>query len=138
MYLFDTDVLGNLTRKKPSESLIRRLAETFQEDCFTSSITLAEIYYGIHKRPDRNPVLAILEEKVFPLFAVLDFDASSARTYGEIRAHLEKQGQTRDDLDLQIAAIAVQHRLTLVTGNVKHFKDIPGLTVENWFEPAKS
>jgi len=138
MYLFDSDVLGNLTRKKPSESLIRRLAETFQEDCFTSSITLAEIYYGIHKRPDRKPVLAILEERVFPLFAVLDFDETSARTYGEIRAHLERQGQTRDDLDLQIAAIAVQHRLTLVTGNVKHFRGVPGLIVENWLDSEKS
>ncbi|MBM3295764.1 MAG: type II toxin-antitoxin system VapC family toxin [Candidatus Aminicenantes bacterium] len=132
MFLFDTDVLSNLTRKRPAQSLLAKLARTHQEDCFTSSITLAEIYYGLQKWPDRKEIVARLEEKVFPLFVVFDFDESSAKCYGEIRAHLERKGQTRDDLDLQIAAIALQHRLTLVTGNVKHFRGIPGLVVENW------
>ena len=41
----------------------------------------------------------------------------------------------RFEPDLQIAAIALRHRLTVVTGNIRHFAGIPGLKVENWLAP---
>jgi hypothetical protein len=58
----------------------------------------------------------------------------SARRFGRLKASLEARGQPRSEPDLRIAAIALQHRMTIVTGNARHFAGIPGLAVENWLE----
>jgi predicted nucleic acid-binding protein len=136
MFLFDTDILSTLAKKKRPEVLIDRLRSTPRPEQHTSAITVGEIYAGIYKAEIRSGLLRFYEERVFPQLTVLDYDCGSARIFGWIKSALEKQGHPRSDLDLQIAAIAVQHRLTLVTENVKHFRGIPGLTVENWLEPA--
>jgi tRNA(fMet)-specific endonuclease VapC len=57
---------------------------------------------------------------------------ASARIFGRIKTDLERRGITRFEPDLQIASIALAHKLTLVTGNVRHYAGIPGLQVENW------
>lgn len=56
------------------------------------------------------------------------------RKYGEIRWRLEKQGFRIGDMDMFIAATALEEDVTLVTGNVKHFERIPGLKIENWID----
>ncbi|MBN1832763.1 MAG: hypothetical protein JW896_11700 [Deltaproteobacteria bacterium] len=56
----------------------------------------------------------------------------SAEIYGKIRAELEKKGTALTEPDMRIASIALCHKLVLVTGNVKHFSRISGLTIENW------
>ncbi|MBI4688559.1 MAG: hypothetical protein HY756_12440 [Nitrospirae bacterium] len=53
-------------------------------------------------------------------------------TYGKVKAELEAKGQSLDDADLFIASIALINKTTLVTNNIKHFKIIPGLKIENW------
>ena len=58
----------------------------------------------------------------------------NGKAFGRLKASLEKQGIGCSEPDLRIAAIAIQHDLILITGNVKHFADIPGLSVENWIE----
>ena len=63
---------------------------------------------------------------------VLPFDELAARQYGEIWAELERRGTPIGQADLQIGAIALSRGLTVVTGNVKHFQQIPELSVENW------
>ena len=68
----------------------------------------------------------------FPNLPILPFDAGAARRYGEIRAQLERQGTMLGDADLCIASIALARDLTIVTGNVRHFQRVPGLSVENW------
>lgn len=135
MYLFDTDILSQLAKKKRSDVLIDRLRSTPQAAQFTSAVTVGEIYAGIYKTETRASLLRFYEERVFPQLMVLDYNRESARVFGWIKSVLERQGHPRSDTDLQIAAIAVQHHLTLVTGNAKHFKGIPGLAVENWLEP---
>jgi tRNA(fMet)-specific endonuclease VapC len=66
------------------------------------------------------------------LSGVLPFDAPAARLWGEIVAKLEQQGPPIGPFDAQIAAIALHHHLTVVTGNVDHFQRVEGLGVENW------
>lgn len=132
MFLLDTDILSNLVKKQSSGFLIEKLDETPHECIFTSSINISEIYYGAFKSPGRLGILSLYEEKVFPNLTILSFDEKSARFFGEIKAKLEKKGKTKSDSDLRIAAITLQHRLILVTGNTKHFEDIPGLKVESW------
>lgn len=134
MYLLDTDVLGNLMKRVPSSTLVVRLARVPPERQFTSSVTLGELLYGGH-RASRPAVLlerigAVLPDEV----PVLPFDAAAARRYGEVRAALEERGTLIGDADTRIAAIALTHGLTVVSGNERHFRRVPGLETENWLE----
>jgi predicted nucleic acid-binding protein len=135
MYLFDTDILSQVLKRNPSPSLLKRLAETPAELQFTSAINAAEVYFGAARVPCGDRILEAFEQKVFPNLTLLPFDVECARAYGPLKARLERKGRTRSEPDLQIAAIALVHRLTVVTGNVRHFEGIPGLRVENWLLP---
>lgn len=134
-YLLDTDILSNLLRRAPSAALVRRLASVDPEDQSISSITLGELVYGAHRVPDRTAdLLDQIDGVIGPELLVLPFDDLAARQYGEVRARLEQDGQPIGDADLRIAAIALVHDLTVVTGNVRHFQRALGLRVENWLE----
>jgi len=139
MYLFDSDVLSQLAKKRRPEILLSRLAQTPLASQFTSAVNVAEIYYGIFRMKDqendRRLLLDFFEGLVFPRLTILPFDEESALTYGRLKSELERKGRPRFEPDLQIAAIALRNRLTVVTGNVRHFAGIPGLKVENWLEP---
>jgi tRNA(fMet)-specific endonuclease VapC len=131
-YLFDTDVLSNTLKKRPSANLLQRLAGIPKEEQFTSAITVGEMLFGA-LRSDRSPeILARLSAEVWPRLKVLSFDRAGATEYARIRYDLERIGTPLAEADLRIAAIAVSHGLVLVTGNVKHFERIPELAVENW------
>lgn len=136
MYLFDTDVLSALAKKRRPEGLMKRLAATPVAAQFTSAVNAAEIYHGLCRLGAESGagarLLDFFEGQVFPRLTILPFDRAEARTYGRIRAALERKGRPRFEADLQIAAVALTRRLTVVTGNVRHFEGIPGLKVENW------
>jgi len=138
MYLFDTDILSQLAKKRRPEKLMGRLAQTPLASQFTSAVNAAEIFYGIFRIQGREglqeSLLRFFEDRVFPRLTILPFDGESAIVYGRLKAGLERKGRPRFEPDLQIAAIALEHRLTVVTGNVSHFAGIPGLKVENWLE----
>jgi tRNA(fMet)-specific endonuclease VapC len=57
---------------------------------------------------------------------------AAAEIYGPLRSELGVKGKRLDEPDLRIASIALAHGLILVTGNVRHFDRVPGLTVEDW------
>ena len=132
MFVFDTDVYSNVVKKSPSEPLLDRLARVPRREQFTTTITIAETYYGIMRSSNRARLLALFEDVLLPRATILSFDFSAAKKYGEIRSSLEKQGEPLAHADLQIAAIALAADMTLVTGNVKHFQKVPDLAVENW------
>lgn len=131
MYCFDTDVLSAVLRRDPPLHLIRRLAQVPPEEQFTTSITLGELLYGASKRGSPG-LLARVRGLVLEAIAVLPFDAAAAETYGPLRARLETEGRRLDEPDLRIASIALSRRLTVVTGNVRHFSRIGELQVEDW------
>lgn len=133
MYLLDTDILSNLLKRAPSMALITKLAAVPAELQFTSSITLGELLYGAQRRgPLADTLLARIESRLLPELPVLPFDASAARRHGEVRCELEQRGTPVGDADLRIAAIALARGLTVVTGNERHFRRVPDLSVENW------
>ena len=133
MYLLDSDILINLIRRGPSTLLIAKLASVPPEQQFTSSVTLGELVYGAYKLQARTDyLLQQLEETLLPNLPVLPFDSAAARHYGQVRAELERRGMGLGDADLRIGCIALARGFTMVTGNVRHFQRIPGLTVENW------
>ena len=133
MYCFDTDVLSAVLKRDPPLHLIRRLAQVPAEEQFTTSVTLGELLYGAAKR-DSPQLVERIRELILRAAAVLPFDSSAAEVYGRLRARLETEGRRLDEPDLRIASIALSRRLTLVTGNVRHFSRVPDLTVENWLE----
>lgn len=132
MYLFDTDILSNITKRRPSPLLIQKLASAPRKLRFITTITVSEIYFGAFRVGHGPAILEPYEKKIFPNLTILPFDLESARIAGQVRARLEKGGIVTSATDLFIAAIALRHGLTLVTGNVKHFAGIPKLSVENW------
>jgi len=131
MYLFDTDVISNIFKKRPSSRLLDHLAPLAPDDQHICVITVAEIVFGAQKssRPAQHlKNLQALIEQV----AVIDFDLSAACLAGKIRAELEQSGTRLAWADIQIAAIAQANDLILITGNVRHFERIAGLRIENW------
>jgi tRNA(fMet)-specific endonuclease VapC len=134
MYLFDTDIVSNLVKKRPSPYLIERLRLIPQEEQYISSITIGEIVYGAYKSDQKEKHLTQLKDKLIPLVQLIPFDEKEAVTYGEIRSILEKSGTLLNDTDLMIAATAVANNLVLITGKEKHFSVIKNLQVENWLK----
>ncbi len=132
MYLFDTDVLSHALKKQRSALLMAKLKATPRAAQFTGAVNVAEIYFGVLRKEGRKDLLRCYEDEVFPRLTILPFDWESARIFGRIKADLERRGLTRFEPDLQIASIALACKLTLVTGNVRHYAGIPGLRVENW------
>jgi tRNA(fMet)-specific endonuclease VapC len=129
-YLFDTDAISELLRRKPAAAYVRWLAGIPREDQFTSAVTVGELYRGAFRAPERLRHLKNIEERVLPAVTLLPFDAEVARIYGELHASLEATGRPLADADLQIAATALHHSLSLVTGNLRHFRRVPGLRIE--------
>jgi len=142
MYVFDTDILSSVVKKRRPDALMQKLALTPRAAQFTTAINAAEIYFGILRIEERKGMskrlrellLHYFETKVFSRLNILPFDKESAAIYGRLKAGLERQGRPRFEPDIQIAAIAIQHNLTIVTGNVRHFSGIAELKVENWLE----
>jgi tRNA(fMet)-specific endonuclease VapC len=134
MYLLDTDILSNLMKRAPASALVARLARVPPEDQSTSSVTLGELLYGAHRSSQTAALLERIEETLLPELPVLPFDAAAARRYGEIRAELERRGKPIGDADTRVAAIALSRGLKVVTGNERHFRQVPGLEIENWLK----
>ncbi len=134
MYLFDTDVISRIVKAAPPGALVDRLSRIPRALQFTTSINAAEIIYGANRTSRHDELIRAFEELVLSRLTVLPFDLGSARVFGQLKASLERRGLTRSEPDLRIASIGLQHRLTIVTGNVRHFSAIPGLAVENWLQ----
>ena len=132
MYLFDTDVISNLFKPKPSRNLLAKLRTVSQQDQYISTITVSEIVYGAVRSARADYHLMILQDKLLPSINIAGFDTKAAFICGRIRAKLEMQGQPLPLADLEIASIAISNEFTLITGNTKHFQRINELDLENW------
>ncbi len=126
-YLFDTDAISEVLKKRPAPAYVRWLEAIPRDEQFTSAVVVGELFKGAFRASDRGRHLENIEKRVLPSVTVLSFEVATARVYGAIRADLERAGRSLADADLQIAATALQHGLELVTGNDKHFNRVPGL-----------
>lgn len=100
-------------------------------DIVVCSIVRAELAYGAAKSQTPQASAAKQRKFLWP-YATLPFDDDAASEFGRIRAHLERAGTPIGPYDMQIAAIALVHDLTVVTHNTSEFGRIPWLTVEDW------
>ncbi len=129
-YMLDTNICIYIIKQKPPKVLNKFKTLTLG-NVGISSITLAELQYGVEKSlyPQKNKN-ALLEFVIS--LEVVPFDDLAAVHYGEIRTCLEKIGKPIGPLDFMIAAHARSLNATLVTNNKKEFKRVPHLTVEDW------
>lgn len=128
-YLLDTDTCIYVINHRPESVLVQFLAHE-EDGIGISSITASELYFGVRKTGSaRN--LAALERFLAPLL-VADYDLAAAQAYGQLRAQLERKGTPIGPFDMQIAAHALALGVTLVTNNLREFRRVPGLALENW------
>ncbi len=137
-YLFDTDAISEVLKPQPAVGYVRWLTGVPREEQFTSAVVVGELYKGAFRSSAVARHLENVEKRVLPAVTVLSYDVAAARVYGEVRAHLESAGRPSADADLQIAATALVHDLELVTGNVKHFKRVPGLRIAEALADARA
>ena len=129
-FMLDTDICIYMIRQRP-ESVLERVKSHQIGQIGLSVITLAELEYGVSKSSDLTKNLEALEQFV-SLLEVASFDRPATLIYGRIRSTLEKGGHPIGSMDLLIAAHALSLDVRLVTNNVKEFKRVPGLRIENW------
>lgn len=128
-FMLDADVCIYLMSKRHPE--LNKRIETVGQTVCISAIALAEMRFGA-ENSDRQ----VANRRELDAFAadltIVDFDASAARHYGEIRAALRRAGTPVGSNDMLIGAHARSLGLTLVTNNRREFDRMPGLKVENW------
>jgi tRNA(fMet)-specific endonuclease VapC len=128
-FLLDTNIISNHFRR-PS-GLAHRFFQ-YSGRLYTASVALAEVFVWAHNRPDPATLLAGIDELLFQEVGVLDFDRNCADKFGKIRIQMRRNGIEVPSVDLMIASVAMTYDLTLVTHNVRDFKKIPGLRLDDW------
>lgn len=136
-YLFDTDAISELLRRRPLPAYVGWLSGIDRSDQFTSAVVIGELFEGAFLSGEARH-LENVEREVIPRLAVLPYGVKTARLFGELVAYLRADGRTLADADTQIAATALQHGLVLVTGNLRHFERIPGLEIERTLADARA
>jgi tRNA(fMet)-specific endonuclease VapC len=127
-FMLDTDISSYIIKRRP-ETLLESF-EKHAESLSVSVMTAAELRFGAEKAG--RPKLAELVEAYLERLAILDWTNEVSGHYARIRCELERFGRPIGNMDLLIASHAVSQRMILVTNNLKHFSNVPGLKVEVW------
>lgn len=130
-FLLDTNIISNIVKPEPSDSLLRWMAERNDKDLFIASLTLAEIRRGILDKPrgkKRDALEAWFTGAEGPqaLFdgRILPFDDKAALIWARLMAEGKSAGRPRSALDMIIAAVAGANECVVVTDNEKDFAGI--------------
>lgn len=128
-YLLDTNIVSDLIRD-PQGRVASRIREVGEAQVATSIIVVAELRFGAAKKA--SPRLTAQVDAVLGAMEILPLEEPADRTYGQLRARLEKKGHLVGGNDLLIAAQAISLGFTLVTANKREFARLPDLRCENW------
>ena len=127
-YLVDTDWAIHWLNRHPG--IVRRLGELQPEGVAVSIISLAELYEGVYHSMNPEGNERVLNEFLRGV-AVLGVDQAICKVFGQERGRLRATKRMIDDFDLLIAATSLQHDLTLLTNNRRHFDMVEGLRLES-------
>lgn len=134
--ILDTNVISELMRATPDarvQSWVRRVPPAV---VFTTSVTLAEVHFGIARLPAgrRRALLGEVADDVFGSFAdrVLPFDAAAANQHAHVVVERERAGAPSAGFDAQIAAICRCHHATLATRNIDDFSQLGLNLIDPW------
>ena len=130
-YLADTNILGYLARRSSAPLQSRMRAAMEANEVAISVVTRAETRFGQRLlNPDdrRHTIIDVLLQEM----PVLMWTPDAADRYGDLAAALQRKGQPIGTMDTIIAAHALAEGLILVTHNIRDFKRVPGLVIEDW------
>jgi tRNA(fMet)-specific endonuclease VapC len=130
MYLLDTNIVSYWMRG--DKKVVERLRSHAPSDLSLSAITLAEILYGIEKSRAKKRERRDKIQWISSLLQLHPFDEKAAQEYAVVRCQLGRNGHPISERDTQIAAVALAHQLTVVTHNVKEFRRVARLKIEDW------
>ena len=129
-WMLDTNIVIALIRHRPA-AVLSRLTACPAGEVLLSSVTAAELWYGVERSQHRLQNERALRQFLMPL-DVAPFDEEAAVFYGAVRASLERDGTPIGPLDTMIAAHALSLGAVLVTNNMREFARVQGLRIEDW------
>jgi tRNA(fMet)-specific endonuclease VapC len=132
LFLLDTNIISELTKKQPSPRLLERLGVVPATSLCTASVCIMELRFGALRVSNSEALWGKIQKRILSKLTVMNFGYKESLKAAEVLAHLYSIGQPIGVEDVIIASIALSNGLTVVTANTKHFSRIPGLTVENW------
>ena len=131
--MIDTDTAIFTIKRKPAH--IKRIFNANIGQLCISAVTWGELICGAEKSEQAQKNLLVLEGFSARL-EILPFDEQASTHFGQVKAELEIQGTKIGSYDTMIAGHARSQGLIIVTNNVREFRRIEGLRVENWLEQA--
>lgn len=138
-YLLDTNIISNVTKPVPSDTLVAWMAAQIDQDLFIASLTIAEIRRGLLEKPAGKKRRDLERWFTGPdgpqaLFAgrVLPFDEPAGLIWGRLMAEGTTLGQPRSALDMIVASVAEANDCLVVTDNEKDFAGL------NFVNPLRS
>jgi len=139
MFVLDTNVVSEFMRAEPAPVVLAWLRRNSGDSLYTTSVTVAEIRYGIARLPvgRRRESLHQAANEIFAAFPrqILTFDLAAANAYADVVYGRESLGNPIDGFDAQIAAICRSQAAILATRNTKDFTDT-GIAIVNPWEEA--
>lgn len=136
MIVLDTNVVSEAMKPSPNPTVLAWLNAQVAETLYLSSVTLAELLYGIGTLPEgrRKDALAGMLDGLLELFAsrVLPFDADAARCYAQLATQARAAGKGFPTPDGYIAAIAVSHGFTVATRDTSPFEAAGVPVINPW------
>jgi len=131
-HLLDTNIASHII-KGTMPSVDRRLAKLPVANVFISTVTEAELRYGVARLPKATRLGSLVEDFLL-MVNILPWDSEAAERYGWLRAKLDREGMPIANLDLMIGAHALALGATLVTGD-RAFSRIEKLKLADWTRP---
>lgn len=129
-FLLDTCVVSDFAQGHPQ--VLARVKAVAPEDLAASAVTEMEVAYGLLLNPKLARRLKPVMDAFFGAIRVLPYDREAADKTAKARASLKKRGRPIGAYDALIAGTALAHELILVTSNLREFKQVEGLRIEDW------
>lgn len=137
LYMLDTNICSFIMRERPPEVLAKLQAcVDAQQRIVVSAVTYAEMRFGSIGKKASPKHSALVSAFVARLDGVLPWDAAAVDETTRIRVELASRGTPIGDNDAAIAGHAIAADAVLVTNNVREFKRVPGLRIEDWAMPV--
>jgi len=127
-YLIDTDWAIHYLNGNPP--IVKRLNQLLDQGLALSLLSLAELYEGVFYSTTPEPNDQHLHDFLRGV-SIIGIDEETCRVFGRERGRLRKSGKIIGDMDILIGATAVQHNLTLLTNNRRHFEALERLPIES-------
>lgn len=135
-YMLDTDTSSYIMKKAHVSVINRlRLAVHSGHEIVISVITYAALMQGVVALGGRPEHFQRLQAFLNPLHAILPWDRAAADAWAQVYTTLKDQGTPIGPQDTMLAAHALSVQVAIITNNVKHFRRVESLSVENWVEP---